>query len=413
MSIDPEPRIGYILKRYPRYSETFVVNEILAHEKSGLNIEIFALRPPCDGHFQSIISEVRSHLTYLPYDGIKPSAFWAMVGTCAEVLPNLWDKLPMAQHEDSRTVYQALVIANQAKRTGITHFHAHFATSATTVARLAGAFCDLPYTFTAHAKDIYHKDVCVGDLRRKICDATTAITISHYNLEYLYGLFGDDISNVVIIYNGLDLSTFPYKDPSNADSKIVSVGRLIEKKGFDVLIDACSMLAQRKVSFSCEIIGAGELKEQLDDQIQAARLKGTVELLGPRPQSEVITHLQEAAIFAAPCVVGDDGNRDGLPTVLLEAMALGTPCVSTDVTGIPEIIRDGETGLMVPQHDAESLANALQQLINEKSLRIRLAQNARRFIEKNFDIHANTAQQRTFFHAPSESPLVSTTRVSA
>src|SRR5690606_12661002 len=151
--------------------------------------------------------------------------------------------------------------------------------------------------------------------------------------------------------------------PDIRPRQIVSVGRLVEKKGFDVLIDACAIMADRGVDFNCRIVGTGELEAELREQIARLGVEQHIELTGPRPQREVIDLIQNAAVFAAPCVNGSDGNRDGLPTVLLESMALGTPAVSTDVTGIPEILRDGETGLMVPQHDAHALATALERLL--------------------------------------------------
>ncbi len=175
------------------------------------------------------------------------------------------------------------------------------------------------------------------------------------------------------------------------------MGRLVEKKGFSVLIDACGELARRGLDFECEIIGTGDLHSALTAQIARLQLDGHVRLCGPRPQQDVIHALRDAAVFAAPCVVGADGNRDGLPTVLLEAMALGTPCVSTDVTGIPEVIRDGETGIIVPQHDEVGLANALETLLLRPELRIHLSAQARSLIEQDFDIHQNAATIRGLF----------------
>jgi glycosyltransferase involved in cell wall biosynthesis len=173
---------------------------------------------------------------------------------------------------------------------------------------------------------------------------------------------------------------------------------LVEKKGVPILIDACAILASRGCQFNCQIIGAGSLEAELQEQIRQLGLQSIVEIIGPRPQNEVFQHVQNAAVFAAPYVIGKDGNRDGLPTVVLEAMALGTPCVSTDVTGIPEVVRDEETGLMVAQHDPKALADALERLLNSAALRVRLATQARQLIESEFDIHKNTASVRTLFH---------------
>jgi colanic acid/amylovoran biosynthesis glycosyltransferase len=395
MSLADTPRVGYVLKRYPRHSETFVVNEILAHEAAGLAIEIFSLRPPNDGHFQDAIARVRAPVSYLPAEGLKAVDLWTAIEETADVAPGLWTALRAARGEDGRDVYQAAVLAREARLRGISHLHAHFASVATTVTRLAAHFARLPYTFTAHAKDIFHESVQPDDLAAKLSDAAGVVTVSDYNVEYLERAFGP--VGVRRVYNGLDLDRFRYQAPLDRPSRIVSVGRLVEKKGFADLIGACAILAGRGRRFTCQIVGAGPLEVDLREQIERLGLQATVELLGPRPQDEIIPLVQSAAVFAAPCIVGADSNRDGLPTVLLEAMALGTPCVSTDVTGIPEVLHDGETGLMVPQHAPVALAAAIERLLDDAELRVRLAMPARALIEREFDVHRNAAHVRELF----------------
>ncbi|MEA5600341.1 glycosyltransferase family 4 protein [Nostoc sp. UHCC 0252] len=403
-------RIGYILKRYPRYSETFVVNEILAHEAAGLDIEIFALRPPCDTHFQNIISQVRASVNYIrkPIQGrmseslnsLTPTAasyFWAELQEASKVIPDFWSKLAFAQGEQASTVYQAAWLAREARLKKITHFHAHFGTVATSVARLASHFTGIPYTFTAHAKDIFHESVELEDMQRKLKDAATVVTVSDYNLNYLQKTYG--AKRIQRIYNGLDLRQLEYSSPVDRPPLILSVSRLIEKKGLSILIDACAILKRINCDFQCQIVGTGSLEPVLQQKIQDLGLQSTVEIVGPRPQNDVFKLVQQAAVFAAPYIIGQDGNRDGLPTVLLEAMALGTPCISTDVTGIPELVRDRQTGLIVPQHDAEQLAIALQQLLSNPALRVKLSKQARQLIESEFDIHRNSAELRAIFDA--------------
>jgi glycosyltransferase involved in cell wall biosynthesis len=396
-------RVGYVVKRYPRYSETFIVNEILAHEGAGLEMEIFSLRPPNDSHFQDLIAKVRAPIHYLwPEEGLKGTFFWAALEETSAALPGVWPALETARGEEARDVYQALLLAREARRTGIGHLHAHFATSATTVAQLAARLAGLPFSFTAHAKDIFHESVQPDDLRQKLNDAAAVVTVSDYNMEYLREMYGPAATRVQRIYNGLDLERFPYQARYDRPPWIVAVGRLIEKKGFADLIEACAMLAGRGRPFGCRIIGAGPLETEFRAHIERLGLHTIVELIGPRPQCEIIQHIQQAAVLAAPCVVGADGNRDGLPTVLLEAMALGTPCVSTDVTGIPEVLHHGETGLMVPQHEPVMLAAALEQLLTNPALRERLAAQARRLIEAEFDIHHNSARLRAIFQVASQ-----------
>ena len=390
-------KIGYVVKRYPRYSETFIVNEILAHEAAGMEIEIFSVLLPEDGHFQDVISRVRAPVTYLPSKGLKVAEFWSALEQAGETLPDGWLSLEAARGEDVRYVYQAVVLAREARLRAISHLHAHFATAATTVARLAAHFAGLPYTFTAHAKDIFHESVRPADLRRKLADATVAVTVSDYNLAYLRESYGSAARHVRRTYNGLDLERFPYRSPYERAPRIVGVGRLVEKKGFVDLIDACAILAKEGRKFTCRIVGTGEQEVGLRVRIARLGLEDRIELLGPRPQSELVRLVQDAAVLAAPCVVGADGNRDGLPTVLLEAMALGTPCVSTDVTGIPEVVRDGETGLVVSQRDPAALAAAVGRLLEEPDLRARLAERARRLVEAEFDVNRNATQLRELF----------------
>lgn len=398
MLLSRSHRIGYVVKRYPRFSETFIVNEILAHEASGVEIDIFSLRPPVDTHFQDSISRVRAGVTYLPHRSLRGADLWEALEDAGRTLPGFWQSLELARGEDAETVYQAALLALEAQRKGITHLHAHFASSPASVAALAARFARIPFSFTAHAKDIFHESVEPADLRRKLESATAAITVSDYNVQFLRREYGPAAANVRRIYNGLDLTHFGFDAPLERPRRIVTVGRLVEKKGFAVLIDACALLARGGVSFHCEIIGSGPEEAQLRARIDQLGLSNCVTLPGSRPQNEIIRHIQSAAVFAAPCIEAEDGNRDGLPTVLLEAMALGTPCVSTPVTGIPEIVRDGETGLMVPQQEPAALATAMARLLDSPALQVDLAGRARRTIEQEFDIHRNAAQLRSMFH---------------
>ena len=402
-------RIGYVLKRYPRYSETFIVREILAHEQAGVDIEIFSLRPTNDGHFQDLIARVKGRVDYLyfPADGLLPetlsactltaSHFWKAAGEAASVLPDLCSKLDEILDEEARYVYQALALASAVRRSNIDHLHAPFASEAATVTRLAARLADVPYSFTARAKDIFHESVQSEDLRRKLRDASGVVTISDFHLDYLRETYGDLAEHVVRIYNGLDLEEYPYSEPRNRPPVVLAVGRLVEKKGFADLIHACALLAGKGRSFQCRIIGAGTLKGKLQAQVDDLGLADTIELVGPRPQNDVIREMRNAAVLAMPCIISADGDRDGLPNVIQEALALGTPVVTTDVTGIPEVVRDQETGLQVPQRDPVALADALERLLDDPELRVRLARKARSLIEAEFDIRRKTARRRELF----------------
>lgn len=392
------PRVGYVLKRYPRYSETFVVSEILAHEAAGQPIDIFALRSVEETHFQDMLGRVQAPVTRVPDRFRNPEAVWSLIARARDEIPGAWAALSRVEaHMDGRDVAQAILVALACRERGVAHLHAHFGTVATSVARLAARVAGIGYSFTAHAKDIYVDYEEARDLDLKLRDAAAVVTVSDFNVGHLARRFGPLADGVARIYNGLDLDRFAHAPPREGAAEILAVGRLVEKKGFHILVEAIRLLRAEGRDARCRILGDGEEAENLRAQIEASGLDGAVVLAGPKPQGEVIEAMRGAALLACPCVVARDGNRDGLPTVLLEAMALGAPCVSTDVTGIPELVRDGETGLCVPEGDPEALAAALARLLDDPALRLDLSRRARALIEREFDARRNAARLREVF----------------
>lgn len=388
------PRIAYVLKVWPRFSQTFVVNEVLAHEAAGVELDIFSMRLSDDVRFHESLARVRSRVHQVRRPKARAADFLAMLHETAEELPRVWEVVADNPEVIASDMHQAMQLALEVRRRGIEHLHAHFGTIATTTSRLAALMTGVSYSFTAHAKDIFHECVDERVLRRKLEDAAAVITVSDYNLNYLKQKYGEAADRVVHINNGLPLDEFPYLEPSGRDPLILAVGRLVEKKGFSELVQACGLLKREGRAFRCEIAGGGELKDELQALIARLGLEDRVTLLGPLPQGEVRRKLHQAAVMAAPCVVAANRDRDGLPTILLEAMAMGTPCVSTDVTGIPEVLRDGETGLFVPQRDVAALAKACGKLLDRPQLGVALASLARKQIEARFDIAKNAAAIR-------------------
>lgn len=388
--------VGYVLKRYPRFSETFVVNEILAHERAGLKIDIFALGPVEETHFQDGISQVRAPVTRYNNKQHKPESVWQLFQTAFRELPDFAGKLAAADcnvHE----LAQSINVALQVRQRGIQHLHAHFGTQAATVARQAAVFAGISYTFTAHAKDIYFQYEEPVHLDRKMRDASATVTVSDYNLAYLKEQYGEDAAKAVRIYNGMDLRKFPYAAFASRERHILAVGRLVPKKGFDVLLEALALLKKKNVPFRATLVGGGLLEEELAAQIQALGIGGAVTMAGPMPQQDIIRMMRAANMVVAPCVISEDGDRDGLPTVLLESMALGTPVISTQVAGIPELVSDGLTGLCVPERDPQALADAVERLLDDHDLCRTLAQNGRALIEREYDEDRNAAQLRRLF----------------
>ena len=204
------PRIGYVLKMYPRFSETFVVSEILAREEVGHDLHVFSLRYPVDGRFHATLADVRAEVTYLPHARLRTAEVWSELAVAARQLPRLPAVLPELLRAEVSDAMQALHLAREVRARGITHLHAHFASVATTVARLASLLTGVPYSFTAHAKDLFHESVDPEDLRAKLRDAATAVTVTDYNAAYLRSAFPDDAARVVTVRNGLLLDDFPF-----------------------------------------------------------------------------------------------------------------------------------------------------------------------------------------------------------
>lgn len=391
-------KIAYVLKVFPRFSQTFVVNEILAHEEAGLPLEIFSLRLSDDTRFHEAISRVSSPLNHILKPRGKIEDFRRELVNCSERFPNVVNVIRDNPDVGAADLQQAMLLARRVQDKGIDHLHAHFGTIATTVARIASRLSGVSYSFTAHAKDIFHQSVIAEDLERKLVDAAAVVTVSDFNLNFLGKHYPRARERLVHINNGLDLDLFKFDGSTERDPVVLGIGRLVEKKGFEYLIRAFAEVARKVPEARCDIIGAGVLEDELRHLIEDLGLAHRIRMLGPQPQDEVRRRMRRASAIAAPCVVAKDGDMDGLPTVLLEAMAIGTPVISTDVTGIPEILTDEETGLAVPQRDATALAAASARLLQDAMLRRRLATRARMVVEQRFDIRKNSIQLRSLFN---------------
>lgn len=383
-----EPVTAYVLKMYPRFSETFIVSEILAREAAGERIEIFALRPTTDARFHPELARVKAPVTYLGRPQ-SSSGVWECFRTAASA--GLADGISRALEElaaaDPDDAVQAINLATELQHRNVRHLHAHFATAATAVARLTSAITGIPYSFTAHAMDIFRDTVSPEDLRAKLAAAHHVVTISDYNLQYLRRHFPQQAHRLRLVRNGLELARFPYRDPRPVDGavRLAAVGRFVEKKGFQHLLPAVASLIGSGVRADVRIAGTGVMVQELQSTINRLGLDTHVRMLGPQTQDQIHELLDWADVFVAPCVVGSDGNADGIPTVLLEAMATGTPCVSTAVTGIPEVIRDGRTGVLVASGDPVLLAEAIRRITSSAVDRTLLARNARALIEQEYD----------------------------
>jgi colanic acid/amylovoran biosynthesis glycosyltransferase len=379
-------RVGYVLKRFPRFSETFILNELLALEALGVECHIFSLLTPPEEPRHARLANLRAPVTYLSKS----------VGQVPDPVPE--DDVLFAGSDPKSVASlraKAAEVARLARQAGITHLHAHFGSDATTVALLAARDIGRAYSFTAHARDIYHTyvspEIDAAKRHAKLAEAAFTVTVSDYNASHLSTLCPEAAERIYRLYNGIDLSLFSPTDRA-VPGRILAVGRLVEKKGFSVLVDACALLRDRGLTFDCRIIGDGPLQGALQDQIAGHGLADRVTLAGPMPQELLADELGTAAIATLPCIITQDGDRDGLPTVLLEAMGKGIPVVTTTVTGGPEIVAEGETGLLCPPGDPEALANALGALLTDPEGARAMGIAGRRRAERLFDLSTNVRQ---------------------
>jgi glycosyltransferase involved in cell wall biosynthesis len=384
-----------ILKGYPRISESFISTEILLLEGLGLPIDIYSLRQPRESFAHDHIKDIKAPVTYLP-EYVLPhwrtlfasnAALSRRLGShytrCfAGAVRRAWQRRKAAT---LRHFLQAgHLCATRLAGSAVRHLHAHFCHTPTSVALFAAELLGLPFSFTAHAKDIYTSEP--EQLRRKIRQARFVVTCTRYNADYLNTL-GDAGTPIHTIYHGIDLDFFTYTppEPPTPPFRMLSVGRLVAKKGYDDLLRALKILQERGLDFVFTHIGSGDLDEVLRRQVRQLGLQSRVELLGTLPREEVVHHYRRAHCFVLASKVADNGDRDGIPNVLVEAMAVGVPVISTRVSAIPELVADGVSGTLVEPGHPAALAEALQEVLIRRERLTEQASSARRRVEQDFD----------------------------
>jgi len=426
-----DKQIAYIVKGFPRLSETFISNEILLLEKMATPLKLFSIKRPAEDLAHDSVSRIRSDLEYLPpvtslsntwlLLWLKQNlpAYWrSHIRLAAQhplrymrtLLGTLWMSLRYRNGFFSKPkkvfikeFIQAGYIAQRIEASGqIRHCHAHFCHGATTIAFFVSRLTGLPFSFTAHAKDIYQLNQNPGKLLiQKIKASSFVATCTDANRLYLECLGSE--TNIHKIYHGIDINFFRPAEmlPQATKPVILSIGRFVEKKGFDYLLNACSMLVSKGFQFRCRIIGErGDRYEALIDQIKSLGLEGYVILEGPKAHYELLPIYRQSSMFVLPCRIVEDGDRDGIPNVLVEAMACGLPVVSTEVSGIPELIKNEQNGLLVKPQDSKLLAIAMEHLLTNKTLSNRLSRNARMTVCEHFDSAKTTLQLQDLFNRP-------------
>jgi glycosyltransferase involved in cell wall biosynthesis len=379
--------LAVLVKRFPRLSETFVLNEFLELRRQGVHARLFAVLDPEERHVQPEAAELQPEVVYL-----RERPWWALVpGMLAVIVRHpggFVRALRLALARRSRATWrhlgEALVLVDSLDRENLAHLHAHFAHGPAAIAHLAHLVSGIPYSFTAHAKDLYTTPVEYVALRSDA--ARFVVTCTEANATYLREVVGADPAKLIVSRHGVDLERFEVAMRRPRPGRILSVGRLVPKKGFDTLVRACRVLADRGVDFECLIVGDGPLRDELDGLVRSLDLGDRVSIGTARPQPALVGEYEQAAVFALGCVVLDDGDRDGIPNVILEAMAAGVPVVATAVSGIPEVVLDGETGRLVAPGDPVALADAVASLLADPTEAARLSAAGRRHAARRFDL---------------------------
>ena len=388
----PRPKVGYVVRRFPALSETFVLNEILEVETQGVKVEVFSLLQPRDSRYHPGVAKLAGPIRYLPaLDDI--ASLLRYNRRAHQRFGRRYRRLLLYCVTRFRPALiwrflEAAYVAERAASTGVSHFHAHFASRTATVARLASKLSGIPYSFTAHAFDIYKKSIDRKVLAGKVRDATFVIAVSDVARRFLAGLVPEAAQRIERVYNGIDLDRFaPAEQPQGGPFTILTVARLQEKKGLGDLVEACAKLREQGLTFRCRIIGQGRLRPVLKERIAELGLDSEVRLLGVMTQDRIVEEYAGADLFVLPCVVGEDGNQDGLPVSIVEALASGVPVITTAVAGIPEAVLDGVNGRIVPQRAPAALAEAIADLIENREALARLAAAARPHVAERFDKH--------------------------
>ncbi|MEO8356029.1 MAG: glycosyltransferase [Chloroflexota bacterium] len=397
-------KVAYIMSRFPKLTETFILYEMIAVEKEGVQIEVYpllkektkAMHPEAvsfveSAHFQPFISSsiIRANLHFLRR---KPGAY---LGTLWTLLRTNWGSfrfLSGALGIFPKSVY----FAYQMEVENINHVHAHFASHPAAAGFIIHRLVGISYSFTAHGSDL-HRDRHM--LHEKVAEAAFVVAISNYNKELIVSeCQGNYRDKVTVIHCGVDTEVFQYRSNETPHEKgdrpfmILCVGTLHEVKGQEYLIKACRELQERGIDFLCHFVGDGPDRESLARLADAAGISEKVHFHGQQKQAAVAQLLQDADVLVAPSVPTSDGRREGIPVVLIEAMSSGVPVIASNISGIPELVMDKYTGLLVPPRDVVALAGALEHYYRDPALRERLGYSGRKKVVDEFDLYKNAAR---------------------
>lgn len=398
MTEHKQPTLGYILKGYPRISETFISNEILLLERLGFTMRLFPMRQPRESFSHASVKDIKARVDYLPTELLtdffrllrpniflaakKPKKFKETLCTAAQGISK-GKELATLKH-----FLQAGYLTNNHldNDKSIAHLHGHFAHSPTSVTMFASLLSGIPFSFTAHAKDIYTSDK--EKLRKKINHAQFVVTCTKHNAEYLQAIAGDCPTPIYCIYHGIDLHLFQQTTlPTETHNpyNLLTVARMTQKKGLPTIYRALAGLKQKNIRFRHTLIGDGDDRQKILDLISSLGLTDHCTWIGTQTHEEVLLHFKSSDLFVLGCEIADNGDRDGIPNVLVESLAMGVPALSTTVSAIPEILIDGKTGMTVPPSQPEQLERAMLRILTDQKLRKQLIAGGQALVKDHFD----------------------------
>jgi colanic acid/amylovoran biosynthesis glycosyltransferase len=390
--------LAHLMSRFPKISETFILNEILELEANGMQVELFPLvqEHPAVVQPEAVRLAARAH-----YPGTERRAVaqaqWHWLRRAPRAYARAWAGALRGNLGSPKFMARALAVvpsaawfAREMQRLGVRHVHAHYATHPALAAWVCHRLTGIPYSFTAHAHDIYVERPMLAE---KAAEAAFVVTISEYNRRLLATLVDPAAAERVhVVRSGVDLARFaPQPRPARDALHVVCVASLEPYKGHDHLIDACARLARAGVAFECDLVGDGVLRAELEARAARLGVAGQVRFLGAQPSERVAELVAAADVLVLPSVVTPEGKMEGLPVALIEALAAETPVVASAISGIPELVEDGVTGLLVTPGDDAAIAAALQRLAGDPGLRARLGSEGRGRVASDYDLHRNVA----------------------
>lgn len=393
------PRLVYVVNLFPNLIETMIFREVEALRGLGFELATVSLRRP---EARLIPPEARALAKTTHY--VLPMPLGRFLGRQLGAMlrrpVRYWSTLLLvlgARHDDLRSRLRSVAHALQGmaalpdvRRLAPDHLHAHWATGATTCALVLARMLDRPFSFTAHAYDIWRERLALPE---KLRAARFVVTCTEHNAEHLSQAYGVERAKVHTVHHGTDVERFRYASrPERPVPTLIAVGRLVEQKGLDRLLAACGRLAAEGLAFRLLVVGEGPLRPSLEAAAARLGIADRVEFRGQVLQDELAGLYAESDVFALLCQPASDDDRDGIPNVMIEAMATGLPVVSTRFSGIPELVIDGETGLLAEVDDADGQRAALRRALTDAPLRARLGRAARHKVEREFTIAASAGK---------------------